>query len=74
MMAFCWTDPKMPAHYIDKARRDRPGIGGTEKLVLFERSQNENTDDFKPLQTMNATLTPISNFKKKINDFNVKRG
>jgi integrase len=65
MAMFGWTDPKMPAHYIAKARRDKLGASGMAKLEAFDRSQNENIGDFKPLRTMNATVTPISNFRKK---------
>ncbi|WP_315762360.1 hypothetical protein [Bradyrhizobium sp. SZCCHNS2005] len=66
MAMFGWTDPKMPAHYIVKAKRDRLGASGMEKLVSFDRSQNENIGDFMPLRTQNATVTPISNFRKKV--------
>jgi integrase len=65
MAMFGWTDPKMPAHYIAKARRDKLGVSGMAKLEAFDRSQNENIADFKPLQTVNATVTSISNFWKK---------
>ncbi len=65
MAMFGWTDPKMPAHYIAKARRDKLGVSGMAKLEAFDRSQNENIANFKPLQTVNATVTSISNFWKK---------
>lgn len=74
MAMFGWTDPKMPAHYIAKAKRDKLGLSGMEKLVSFDRSQNKNIDDFLPSPAVNATVTPISNFRKKVNDFKVKRG
>ena len=65
MAMFGWTDPKMPAHYIANAKRDKLGLTGMEKLVSFDSSQNENIDDFMPLPAVNATVTPISNFRKK---------
>jgi integrase len=65
MAMFGWTDPKMPAHYIAKAKRDKLGASGMEKLVSFDNSQNENIGDFMPLRAVNATVTPISNFRKK---------
>ncbi|KRQ92387.1 hypothetical protein CQ10_08335 [Bradyrhizobium valentinum] len=39
---FGWTNPKMPAHHIAKARRDKLGASGMEKLVSFDHSQNGN--------------------------------
>jgi integrase len=65
MAMFGWTDPKMPAHYIAKAKRDKLGASGMEKLVSFDGDQNANIGDFLPLRTQNATVTPISNFQKK---------
>ena len=35
MAMFGWTDPKMPAHYIAQANRERLGISGMEKIVTF---------------------------------------
>jgi hypothetical protein len=40
-------------------------MSGMEKLVSFDHSQNENIGDFMPLRAVNATVTPISNFRKK---------
>ncbi|WP_156795661.1 hypothetical protein [Bradyrhizobium icense] len=65
MAMFGWTDPKMPAHYIAKARRDQLGASGMEKLVSFDHSQNENIGDFTLLRAVNAAVAPISNFRKK---------
>jgi hypothetical protein len=36
-----------------------------EKLVSFDSSRNANIDDFMPLRAVNATVAPISNFRKK---------
>jgi hypothetical protein len=33
MAMFGWTDPKMPAHYIAQANREKFGIRGMEKIV-----------------------------------------
>ncbi|WP_455153267.1 hypothetical protein [Bradyrhizobium cenepequi] len=32
---FGWTDPRMPAHYIAQANREKLGIRGMEKIVAF---------------------------------------
>ena len=45
-----------------------------KKLVSFDNSQNEHIEDFMPLQAVNATGTPTSNFRKNRKNFNVKRG
>jgi hypothetical protein len=44
MATFGWTDPKMPAHYIAQANREKLGISGVEKIVAFDQSQS--LDDF----------------------------
>jgi hypothetical protein len=50
-----WTDPKMPAHYIAQANREKLGISGVDKIVAFDQSQN--TDDFLPLPGANIVAT-----------------
>jgi hypothetical protein len=65
MAVFGWTDPKKPAHYIAKAKRDKLGLSGMDKLESFDKGQSENIDDFTPLRAVNATVTPISSFRKK---------
>jgi hypothetical protein len=40
MAMFGWTDPKMPAHYIARANREKLGISGMEKIVAFDQSQS----------------------------------
>jgi hypothetical protein len=37
MAAFGWTDPKMPAHYIAQANREKLGMSGMEKIVAFDQ-------------------------------------
>jgi hypothetical protein len=55
MAMFGWTDPKMPAHYIAQANREKLGISGMDKIVAFDQSQN--TDDFLPLPGANIVAT-----------------
>jgi len=40
MAMFGWTDPKMPAHYIAKANREKLGISGMDKIVAFDQTQS----------------------------------
>ncbi|MBR0894599.1 hypothetical protein JQ616_06540 [Bradyrhizobium tropiciagri] len=49
---FGWTDPKMPAHYIAQANRERLGISGMEKIATFDRSQS--LDDCLAVPQANA--------------------
>jgi hypothetical protein len=71
MAMFGWTDPKMPAHYIAKANREKLGMSVMDKVVAFDQSQS--LDDFMPVAAENsgATLqankvvTLRSNFGKK---------
>ena len=80
MAMFGWTDPKMPAHYIAQANRERLGISGMDKIVAFDQSQS--LDDFMPLPEANNGGTPRGNgvvtfpgnIRKKLKDFNAKRG
>src|SRR6202140_4458118 len=55
MAMFGWTDPKMPAHYIAQANRERLGMSGMDKIVVFDQSQNR--DDFLPLPDANKVAT-----------------
>ena len=59
MAMFGWTDPKMPAHYIAQANRERLGMSGMEKIVAFDQSQS--LDDFLQLPEANSTRTPSGN-------------
>ncbi|MGO4511190.1 tyrosine-type recombinase/integrase [Bradyrhizobium sp. 2TAF36] len=59
MAMFGWTDPKMPAHYIAQANRERLGISGMEKIVTFDRGQS--LDDFVPRQETNSVRTSRAN-------------
>jgi hypothetical protein len=47
MAMFGWTDPKMPAHYIAQANREKLGMTGMDKIFAFDQSQL--LDDFTPL-------------------------
>ncbi|MGJ4946777.1 hypothetical protein [Bradyrhizobium sp. HKCCYLS20291] len=40
MAMFGWTDPKMPAHYIAQANRERLGISGMDKVVAFDQAHS----------------------------------
>ena len=72
MAMFGWTDPKMPAHYIAKANREKLGMSGMDKIVTFDQSQS--FDDLLSASEANSPGTPQankvvtlrSNFQKKI--------
>jgi integrase len=59
MAMFGWTDPKMPAHYIARANREKLGISGMEKIVAFDQSQS--LDDFMEVPQANSAGTPPAN-------------
>jgi hypothetical protein len=42
MAMFGWTDPKMPAHYIAQANREKLGFSGM--VIAFD--QSGSLDDF----------------------------
>jgi hypothetical protein len=71
MAMFGWTDPKMPAHYIAQANREKLGMSGMDKIVVFDQSQD--ADDFSPLPVANKVaangenrvVTLRSNLRKK---------
>jgi integrase len=71
MAMFGWTDPKMPAHYIAQANREKLGISGMDKVVAFD--QSHSLDDFMALSDANRAgtsgenrvVTLRSNFGKK---------
>jgi hypothetical protein len=80
MAMFGWTDPKMPAHYIAQANREKLGISGMEKIVAFDERQS--LDDFMPAPEansarttgVNGVVTFPGNIRKKCKDFRAKRG
>ncbi len=59
MAMFGWTDPKMPAHYIAQANREKLGISGMEKIVAFD--QSPSLDDFTEVLGANNVGTPPAN-------------
>lgn len=63
MAMFGWTDPKMPAHYIAKANRDKLAISGMEKIEAYD--QTENIADLAMPNDQNKIVTFESNRKKK---------
>ena len=54
MAMFGWTDPKMPAHYIAQANREKLRTSGMDKIVTFDQSQS--LDDFMALPDANSRL------------------
>lgn len=40
MAMFGWTDPKMPAHYIAQANREKLGMSGMEKIVTLDQASH----------------------------------
>jgi len=67
MAMFGWTDPKMPAHYIAQANREKLGFSGMDKVVAFD--QSASLDDFAANEAgtvaLNEVVTLRSNFPKK---------
>ncbi len=59
MAMFGWTDPKMPAHYIAKANREKLGISGMDKIVAYDQSQS--LDVFGQPPEANSAGTPAAN-------------
>ena len=59
MAMFGWTDPKMPAHYIAQANREKLGMSGMDKVVAFDQSQS--LDDLMPLFDANRAGTSGEN-------------
>lgn len=59
MAMFGWTDPKMPAHYIAQANREKLGMSGMDKIVAFDRSQS--LDDFVAAPDANRAGTSCEN-------------
>jgi hypothetical protein len=55
MAMFGWTDPKVPAHYIAQANREKLGISGMDKIVAFD--QSPSLDDFLPVPDANKVAT-----------------
>jgi hypothetical protein len=71
MAMFGWTDPKMPAHYIAQANREKLGMTGMDKIIAFD--QGQSLDDFMlapeensgGTEEANKVVTLRSNFGKK---------
>lgn len=59
MAMFGWTDPKMPAHYIAQANREKLGMSGMEKIIAFD--QSNSLDDFMPVSDANDAGTSVAN-------------
>ena len=61
MAMFGWTDPKMPAHYIAQANREKLGMSGMDKMVVFD--QRQNADNFLPPCPMRTKSQPMARTK-----------
>jgi hypothetical protein len=59
MAMFGCSDPKMPAHYIAQANREKLGMSGIDKIVAFYRSQP--LDDLMPAPKPNRMRTSGGN-------------
>ena len=59
MAMFGWTDPKMPAHYIAQANREKLGMSGMDKIIAFD--QRQSLDDFIPTPDANDAGTVAAN-------------
>ena len=59
MAMFGWTDPKMPAHYIAQANREKLGMSGMDKVIAFD--QSNSLDDFMPVSDANDAGTSVAN-------------
>ena len=59
MAMFGWTDPKMLAHYIAQANREKLGMSGMDKIIAFDQSQS--LDDFVPASDANDAGTIAAN-------------
>ncbi|MDH2399254.1 hypothetical protein QCM77_04725 [Bradyrhizobium sp. SSUT18] len=70
MAMFGWTNPKMPAHYIAQANREKLGLSGMEKIVTFDQGQLR--DGFVPeadnvrTPRANEVVTFPGHFRKKV--------
>jgi hypothetical protein len=49
----------MPAHYIAQANREKLGINGMEKIVVFDQSQS--LEDLMEVAQANNVGTPTAN-------------
>ena len=59
MAMFGWTDPKMPAHYIAQANREKLGLTGMEKVIAYDG--NLLTDHLELAAGGNGSRTEAGN-------------
>ncbi|HEY0331686.1 MAG TPA: hypothetical protein VGC77_21630 [Rhodopseudomonas sp.] len=72
MAMFGWTDPKMPAHHIAQANREKLGMAGMDKIVAFD--EDGSPEDFLAppeanragTSSRNGMVTFPGNFRKKM--------
>ena len=58
MAMFGWTDPKMPAHYIAQANREKLRFSGMDKVVAFD--QSKSIADFAANEACSSRIAPSS--------------
>jgi predicted chitinase len=67
MATFGWTAPKMPAHYIAQANREKLGFSGMDKVIAFD--EFDSTADFAANEAgtsaVNGVVTFPGNIRKK---------
>ena len=61
---FGGTDPKMPAHYIAQANREKLGFGGMDKVVAFDNS--ESAADFAANEAGTSAVNGVVTFPRTI--------
>ena len=71
MAMFGWTDPKMPAHYIAQANREKLGFCGMDRVVAFDNSDlaADLAANEAGTAAVNAVVTFPGNIRKKDQQF-----
>ena len=67
MAMFGWADPKMPAHYIAQANREKLGFSGMDKVVAFDQSDSlaDVAANEPRTSAVNGVVTFPGNIRKK---------
>ena len=67
MAMFGWADPKMPAHYIAQANREKLGFSGMDKVVAFDQSDSlaDVAANEPRTSAVNGVVTFAGNIRKK---------
>jgi len=61
---FGWTDPKMPAHYIAQANREKLGFSGMDDVVVLDNS--ESAADFAANEAGTTAVNGVVTFPRHI--------